>query len=230
MAEIRLMLVEDDDSIVRPLTPLLEREGFGVQRFGAAEEALAALASARPDLVILDIGLPGISGLDACRIVHERGVPVILLTARGEPLDRIIGLELGADDYVVKPFSARELAARIRAVLRRGRRAQQAPRVTVGELEIDTEARQVRLASHPVALTRREFDLLALLAARSPAVVPREEIMTEIWDAHWFGSTATLDVHVAQIRRKIEPDPHQPRYLHTVRGVGYQVRDAWAAA
>jgi DNA-binding response OmpR family regulator len=230
MATARLMLVEDDDSIVRPLTPLLQSEGFVVERFEAAEEALEALPNSKPDLVILDIGLPGISGLEACRIVHERGVPVILLTARGQPVDRIIGLELGADDYVAKPFSARELAARVRAVLRRGSGANQPGPVVVGGLEVDTAVRQVRIGGTPVTLTRREFDLLALLAARSPAVVSREEIMTEVWDAHWYGSTATLDVHVGQIRRKIEPDPRHPRYLHTVRGVGYQVRDTWADA
>jgi DNA-binding response OmpR family regulator len=229
MAATRLMLVEDDDAIVRPLVALLEREGFDVQRFAAAEEALMAVPVAGPDLVILDIALPGMSGLEACRVVHDRGIPVILLTARGEPIDRIIGLELGADDYVTKPFSARELAARVRAVLRRGARTPRGSRTIVGELEVDADLREVHVAGHPVTLTRREFDLLALLATRSPAVVPREEIMTEVWDAHWFGSTQTLDVHVAQIRRKIEPDPHQPRFLHTVRGVGYQVRDVWAA-
>jgi DNA-binding response OmpR family regulator len=224
------MLVEDDDSIVRPLMPLLESEGFAVQRFEAAEEALDSLPTTRPDLVILDIGLPGMSGLEACRIVHQRGLPVILLTARGQPVDRIIGLELGADDYVAKPFSARELAARVRAVLRRGRGASQPRRWVVGDLQIDADVRQVTVGGRPVTLTRREFDLLALLAARSPTVASREEIMTEVWDAHWFGSTATLDVHVGQIRQKIEPDRHHPRYLHTVRGVGYQLRDAWAAA
>jgi DNA-binding response OmpR family regulator len=230
MGPTRLVLVEDDDAIVRPLVPLLEREGFDVRRFGAAEEALATLAATGPALVILDIALPGMSGLEACRVIHERGIPVILLTARGELIDRVVGLELGADDYVTKPFSARELAARIRAVLRRGRRSSPTGRLVVGEMEIDTDQREVRVSGQPVTLTRREFDLLALLAGRSPAVVPRDEIMTEVWDTHWFGNTQTLDVHVAQIRRKIEPDPHQRRYLHTVRGVGYQVRDAWAAA
>jgi DNA-binding response OmpR family regulator len=229
MAVTRLMLVEDDDAIVRPLSAMLEREGFHVQRFAAAEDALTALPTAGPDLVIMDIGLPGMSGLEACRVIHDRGIPVIMLTARGEPIDRIIGLELGADDYVTKPFSARELAARVRAVLRRGARVPRDSRMTVGDLEVNADLREVRVAGSPVRLTRREFDLLALLAARSPAVVPREEIMTEVWDVHWFGSTQTLDVHVAQIRRKIEPDPHQPRFLHTVRGVGYQVKDACAA-
>src|SRR5439155_22113337 len=132
--------------------------------------------SDRPDLVILDIALPGMSGLEACRILHERGVPVILLTARGEPVDRILGLEVGADDYVRKPFSARELEARVRAVLRRGRRSSGNDRVTVGDLEVRPDLREVRVSGRLVSLTRREFDLLAFLAARSPAVVAREEI------------------------------------------------------
>jgi DNA-binding response OmpR family regulator len=230
MLATRLMLVEDDDAIVRPLVTLLERDGFEVERFVTAEEALSAVPTARPDLVILDIALPGMSGLEACRILHERGVPVILLTARGEPVDRVVGLELGADDYVTKPFSAHELAARVRAVLRRGRRSSRSDRMTVGDLEVNPDLREVHVSGQLVSLTRREFDLLAFLAARSPAVVARDEIMTEVWDAHWFGSTDTLDVHISQIRRKIEPDPHRPRYLHTARGFGYQLRDACAAA
>ncbi|HEX9236454.1 MAG TPA: response regulator transcription factor [Actinomycetota bacterium] len=225
----RLMLVEDDDAIVDPLVRMLVREGFSVTRHATAEDAIAALPAGGPDLVILDIALPGMSGLDACRVMHEKGFPVILLTARGEPVDRIIGLELGADDYVTKPFSARELAARVRAVLRRGRGPSPDRIQSVGALEVNPSVREVRVEGRLVQLTRREFDLLAFLASRSPAVVPREEIMTEVWDAHWFGGTETLDVHVGQVRRKIEPDPHQPRYLHTVRGVGYQLRDAWAA-
>jgi DNA-binding response OmpR family regulator len=223
------MLVEDDDAIVLPLMSLLERDGFDVTRFVTAEEALSHVPTDAPDLVILDIALPGMSGLEACRILHERGVPVILLTARGEPIDRIVGLEMGADDYVTKPFSARELAARVRAVLRRGKRAPGRSRMTVGELLIDPDLREVRVSGKLVSLTRREFELLAFLAARSPSVVAREEIMTEVWDAHWFGGTETLDVHVSAIRRKVEADPRRPRYLHTARGFGYQVRDACAA-
>jgi two-component system response regulator RegX3 len=240
MGGIRLLLVEDDDAIVRPLLSSLQREGFSVARFDSAEPAIEALRSGRPEdrpaLVIMDIALPGMSGLEACRIIRVRwGIPAIMLTARADPGDRIAGLEIGAEDYVPKPFSARELVARIRAVLRRlGWQAEEQtnrrrpdPPILVGDLEIEPARREVRAPGRTIALTPREFDLLLYLASRSPAAVPRGELMREVWDAHWYGPTQTLDVHVAQIRRKVEPDPRRPRYLHTVRGLGYQVRDAW---
>jgi two-component system response regulator RegX3 len=229
----KLVLVEDDDDIVRPLLAALVREGFTVERLVTAEEGLAAIPEFHPDLVILDIGLPGMSGLDACKVIRERwGLPIIMLTARGDTLDRVLALELGADDYVAKPFSARELMARIRAVLRRVGWRDASPHViSVGELQVDTGRREVRVSGvNTTALTPREFDLLAYLAARSPAVVSRSEIMSRVWDTHWDGPTQTLDVHVAQVRSKIEPDPRRPRFLHTARGVGYQVKDECAAA
>ena len=232
MDQIGLMLVEDEDAIVRPLSAALGREGFRVERYVTAEDALAALPDSIPDVIVLDIGLPGMSGFDLCRIVRERwSIPVVMLTARGETIDRVLALELGADDYLTKPFSSRELAARIRALLRRaGWRRDASRAIVVGDLLVDPGHREVKAAGQTVALTPREFDLLAHLADHSPAVVRRDDIMREVWDAHWEGPTQTLDVHVAQLRRKIEPDPHRPRYLHTVRGVGYQVRDACAAA
>ena len=232
MTTIRLMLVEDEDEIVRPLVAALAREGFEVDRYVTAEEALEAIPERSPAVVILDVALPGMSGLDACRIVRERwGVPVIMLTARGELEDRLLGLELGAADYVPKPFSSRELVARIRAILRRVRwGAEGEAPLEFGDLRIDRARRRVAVSGSPVPLAPREFDLLAYLAVRSPSVVRRDELIHEVWDAHWDGPTQTLDVHVAQLRRKIEPDPRHPRYLHTVRGVGYQVRDACAAA
>jgi DNA-binding response OmpR family regulator len=171
------------------------------------------------------------SGLDACNIIKGQwAIPVIILTARGESPDRVLGLEIGADDYVAKPFSSRELVARIRAVLRRiGWREDVADRIVVGELEVDTGRRVVRVGGHEApALTQKEFDLLAHLAARSPAVVTRSELMSRVWDLHWHGTTQTLEVHVAKVRGKIETDPRHPRFLHTTRGVGYQVRDACA--
>jgi DNA-binding response OmpR family regulator len=229
VAKFRLILVEDDDAIVRPLVGALERDGFAVDRFESAEEAVAAVPDTGPDLVIMDIGLPGMDGLEGCRVINQRwGIPVIVLTARGDPVDRILGLELGADDYMTKPFSSRELIARIRAVLRRGRRRSHSL-IRIGELEVAPQVREVRVSGRLVALTRKEFDVLAYLADQSPGVVPRDELMTELWDAHWVGPTDTLDVHVAHLRRKIEADPSRSRYLHTVRGVGYQVKDTWPA-
>jgi two-component system, OmpR family, response regulator RegX3 len=223
----RIVLVEDEDAVARPLVASLAREGFAVERFVSAEDALDAMARARPDLVVLDVMLPGMSGVDACAVVRSRwAVPVLLLTARAEEEDRVVGLDVGADDYVTKPFSSSELAARIRAILRRVAPRSPLPVLEVGALVLDLGRREVRVDGRTVSLTPREFDLLALLVERSPAVVGRDELIAEVWDAHWEGPTKTLDVHVNQIRRKIEPDPHHPRFLHTARGVGYQVRDA----
>jgi DNA-binding response OmpR family regulator len=228
---MRLVLVEDEDAIVRPLLAALGREGFVVDRYVTAEEALAAMADSRPDAVIVDISLPGMSGIDACRVVKQRwGLPVIMLTARSEVEDKVMALELGADDYVTKPFGSRELVARIRSVLRRFG-WQESPHTLVrGELEVDCARHQVLVAGRRVSLRPKEFELLSYLMERSPGVVRREELMRRVWDAHWFGSTATLDVHIGQLRRKIEPDPGRPRYIHTVRGIGYRVLDACAGA
>jgi two-component system, OmpR family, response regulator RegX3 len=225
--ETRLLLVEDEDAIVRPLTAALAREGFLVSRFRTAEEALEAIPHIRPAVAVLDIALPGMSGLDACRIIKQRWTfPVLMLTARGASEDRILGLELGADDYVPKPFSSRELVARLRAVLRRVAWGVEGSRpITIGDLCIDRDRREVRVGSGEIHVTPREFDLLSLLAERSPQVVRRIELLRQVWDPHWNGPDATLDVHMAKLRRKIEPDPRHPRYLHTVRGVGYRLAD-----
>jgi DNA-binding response OmpR family regulator len=227
MKETPLLLVEDEDAIVRPLTAALSREGFRVEWFRAAEDALDAIPGLKPAVAILDIALPGMSGLEACRIIKQRWTfPVLMLTARGTYEDRILGLELGADDYVPKPFSSRELVARLHALLRRAEWGVERARPTeIGDLTIDRDRREVLVGGRQVHLSPREFDLLALLAERSPKVVRREDLLREVWDAHWDGPEATLDVHVAQVRRKIEPDPRNPRYLHTVRGVGYRVAD-----
>jgi two-component system, OmpR family, response regulator RegX3 len=228
---MRLVLVEDEDTIVRPLMAALGREGFGVDRYVTAEEALAAMAERRPDAVIMDISLPGMSGVDACRVVKERwGLPVVMLTARSDVQDKVLSLELGADDYITKPFGVRELVARLRSLLRRAD-WQDSPRTFVtGELEVDCARHRVLVAGCQALLTPKEFDLLVYLMERSPATVRRQELMRRIWDVHWFGSTATLDVHIAHVRQKIEPDPRHPRFVHTVRGVGYRVVDACAGA
>jgi two-component system response regulator RegX3 len=228
---MRLVLVEDEDAIVRPLLAALGREGFGVDRYVTAEEALAAMAERRPDAVIMDISLPGMSGVDACREVKERwGLPVVMLTARSEVEDKVLALELGADDYITKPFGVRELVARLRSLLRRAEWKDSPHTYVAGELEVDCARHLVLVCGRPVALTPKEFELLAYLMERSPAVARRADLMRHVWDTNWFGSMATLDVHIAQVRRKIEPDPRHPRFVHTVRGVGYRVRDACADA
>jgi DNA-binding response OmpR family regulator len=182
----------------------------------------AALSADAVDLVLLDLGLPDLDGLEVCRQLRARSnVPVIVITARGEELDRVLGLELGADDYLVKPFGFRELMARIRAVTRRaGSAAPAAPTVRVGDLEVDLRARRVTVAGAEVELTRKEFDLLAMLAADPGALRTRQEILEEVWDAHWYGPTKTLDVHVATLRKKLG----DPALIETVRGVGFRLR------
>jgi two-component system response regulator RegX3 len=221
----RVLVVEDEAGIADPFVAALEREGFlpRLARTAAAARAVLAEPDAA-DLVVLDLALPDGDGRDLCRELRRTSeVPILMLTARGTEADRIVGLELGADDYVVKPFSAAEVAARIRAILRRtAAPAPPAELVAVGELEVDLGARRVRLAGEEVHLTRKEFDLLARLLADRGRVVTREDLMTDVWDTNWFGSTRTLDVHVGLLRRKLGDDPAVPRYLHTVRGVGFR--------
>ena len=211
-------MVEDDDSIAVPLCAGLEREGYAVTRVVTGEAALAA----KPvDLVLLDLGLPDMDGYEVCRRLRgESSVPVIVVTARADETDRVIGLELGADDYIVKPFGFRELLARIRAVSRRTQQPTLVePAQTVGSLEIDRRTRRVHLRGAEVALSPKEFDLLALLAEDPGAVVRREEILDQVWDPHWYGPTKTLDVHVASLRKKLG----DIRWIETVRGVGYRL-------
>jgi len=223
-----VLMVEDEISITEPLTDALEREGFATQVARTAQEALETTAAGLPDLVLLDVMLPDGSGYDVCRSLRQRSsVPIIMLTARGEETDRVVGLELGADDYIVKPFSAREVAARIRAVLRRADGAQAAAAETAAPLEagaltVDTGRRSATHEGEELDLTRKEFELLELLVRESGNVVSRERLMDEVWDVNWFGSTKTLDVHISSLRRKLGDDSAAPRYIHTVRGVGFR--------
>ncbi len=216
---MRVLLVEDDDAIAAPLEEGLEREGLEVERVATGHGALAA---ADADLVLLDLGLPDLDGLEVCRQLRARSsVPVIVITARGEEIDRVVGLELGADDYIVKPFGFRELMARIRAVTRRVTGAGSgATSVRLGELEVDFRARRVTVAGAEVELTRKEFDLLALLIADPGALRTRQEILESVWDEHWYGPTKTLDVHIAALRKKLG----DPALIETVRGVGFRMR------
>ena len=218
---MKLLVVEDEDAIAEPLVEGLEREGFVVERAATGQAALAAPPA---DLVLLDLRLPDIDGLEVCRRLRERSrVPIIVVTARGEEVDRVVGLELGADDYVVKPYGLRELVARIRAVRRRAEpvQAEQRP-LLVGGLTVDTRARRASLDGRALALTPKEFDLLALLAADPGAAVTRERIFEEVWGTRWYGSPKTIDVHVAALRRKLG----DPGWIETVRGVGFRLRSA----
>jgi two-component system response regulator RegX3 len=224
-----ILLVEDERSIIEPLAAALDREGFRTEQAGTVAEALAKAAEVDPDLVLLDLMLPDGSGYEVCRELRSRSsVPIVMLSARGDESDRILGLELGADDYVVKPFSAREVAARIRAVLRR---AQAAPEpattgddeaIEIGAIRLDPARRIVTRDGEEVDLARKEYDLLHHLMSNPGRVLTRDRLLEEVWDMNWFGSTKTLDVHVSAVRKKIGDDPSAPRYLHTVRGVGFR--------
>ncbi|HSI81555.1 MAG TPA: response regulator transcription factor [Solirubrobacterales bacterium] len=222
----RILVVEDERSIVGPLAAALEREGFETLVAGTAQEALEHGRSGEPDLVLLDLMLPDGSGYDVCRELRSTSeVPIVMLTARGDEADRIVGLELGADDYVVKPFSAREVIARIRAVLRRTSPPAGGPDdgvLEVGAVRLDRSRREATLGGEPLELSRKEFDLLARLMSEAGSVVTREQLIEDVWDMNWFGSTKTLDVHVSGLRKKLGDDPNEPRYLHTVRGVGFR--------
>lgn len=223
---LRILLVEDESSVSEPLTQALRREGFEPVVARTAAEALTLASRLEPALVLLDLTLPDGDGREVCRALRRYSdVPIVMLTARGTELDKIIGLELGADDYIVKPFSSGELVARIRAILRRASGPTGPPRgpVRIGDLEIDERSRRATLREQPLGLTLKEFDLLTRLVREAGTVVRREDLMSDVWDANWFGSMKTLDVHVSTLRRKLGDDPERPRYLHTVRGVGFRL-------
>jgi len=215
---VHVLLVEDDDSIAEPLAEGLRREGFEVERVATGA---AALAAEPPDLVLLDLRLPDLDGFTVCRELRSRSeVPIIIVSARGEEVDRVIGLELGADDYIVKPFGLREVVARIRAVTRRTSGGRESPdEVVAGAVRIDLRAHRVTVRGVEVQLTGKEFDLLTVLARDAGAVVDRERILREVWHTTWYGSAKTVDVHVAALRRKLG-DPH---LIETVRGIGLRL-------
>jgi DNA-binding response OmpR family regulator len=216
---MRVLIVEDEDSIAAPLAEGLEREGYEVRRAATGREALAENDA---DVVLLDLRLPDMDGYTVCRELRSRSdVPIIIVSARGEEVDRVVGLELGADDYLVKPFGFAELLARIRAVTRRaGARAE--PPVTpaqAGGLEVDVRTRRARVDGRELALTPKEFDLLALFASDAGAVLTRQRILESVWDTSWLGPTRTIDVHVAALRKKLG----SPTWIETVRGVGFRL-------
>jgi DNA-binding response OmpR family regulator len=222
----RVLVVDDDPTVAEVVLGYLRRDGFEAAHAADGLAALAIAAAAPPDIVVLDLMLPGIDGLEVCRRLRAVNphLPVVMLTARGEEEDRIAGLEVGADDYVVKPFSPRELALRVRSVLRRSEPQQSADTEAVlvdGDLRVDTGARSVQLGDREISLTAREFDLLAHVMARPGKALKREELMREVWG--WeFGDQSTVTVHVRRLREKIELDPAEPTRLVTVWGVGYR--------
>jgi DNA-binding response OmpR family regulator len=216
----RLLLVEDDASIAEPLVAALRREGHEVAWSATGANGLEC-AGPETDLVLLDLGLPDLDGLEVCRQLRRRlpDVPVLMLTARAEEVDAVVGLDAGADDYVTKPFRLAELMARIRAALRRA----PAPAVTaVQDVRIDHAARRAWRAGAELDLSAKEFDLLALLAGEAGRAVTRDRIMREVWDEHWYGPTKTLDMHISWLRKKLGDDPAAPRLITTLRGVGFR--------
>jgi two-component system response regulator RegX3 len=221
----RILFVEDERSIYEPFGRALARSGFEPLVARSCREARDLAERAEPDLVLLDLGLPDGDGRDLARDLRRiSDMPIIMLTARGTETDKVVGLELGADDYVVKPFSSREVISRIRAVLRRAKQAPQEaePVLEVGGLVLDRAARKVTLDGEPILLARREFDLLAELVSNAGRVVTREALMDRVWDVNWFGSTKTLDVHIRALRKKLGDSPEKPGLIETVRGVGFR--------
>jgi len=216
----RLLIVEDDEGIRVPLARALEREGYEVDGVGDGEEALRLAAGTDHDLVLVDVGLPGLDGLEVCRRLRAQAptLPILFLTAQDGELDIVDGLDAGADDYITKPFRVSELLARVRAHLRRT--TADPVELQAGDVRVDRGARRAWLGDAELDLSPKEFDLLALLVGEAGRVVTRERIMSEVWDENWFGSTKTLDMHVSWLRRKLGEDASDPRHLMTVRGVG----------
>jgi len=226
-----ILLVDDEDSVQKLLTYPLERDGFRVVQARDGEQALRLFEDQRIDLVVLDLMLPKVDGLEVCkRLRAGSDVPIIMLTARGEELDKVLGLELGADDYITKPFSIREFRSRVRALLRRASLARASgPRegevIEVGQLRIDPARRTVELAGEPVQLTYVEFELLRALAAEPARVFTREMLLRALWGDSAYREPRTIDVHIRHLREKLERDASEPEYILTVRGVGYRFRD-----
>ncbi len=223
-----VLVVEDEDSFIDALTVGLEREGFTVQVARDGAEALDVFDDVQPDVVLLDVMLPKVSGIDVCRELRARSnVPIIMETAKGAEIDTVVGLEVGADDYVTKPYRIRELVARIRAVLRRApgdRTGDLSPAaIQVGDVLLDPDEHEVTVAGEPVVMPLKEFELLHLLLTNAGRVLTRETLIDRVWGSDYVGDTKTLDVHVKRLRARIEPEPSEPRYIVTVRGLGYKL-------
>ena len=222
----RILIVEDEDSVLDPLELLLSKEGFTIETARDGREALEKFAKTNPDLILLDLMLPEVSGTEVCRQIRAKSqVPIIMLTAKDTEVDKVVGLELGADDYVVKPYSKAELVARIKAVLRRNNAdafVNQGGSISAGPVVIDVERHQVSINGENIALPLKEFELLEFLVRNSGRVLTRTQLIDRVWGSDYFGDTKTLDVHVKRLRAKIEKDPANPVYIQTIRGLGYK--------
>jgi two-component system response regulator RegX3 len=228
----RVLLVEDERSIAEGLKVTLESEGFDLHWVRDGTEALASWERHRPDIILLDLMLPGVSGIEVCRSIRSRSaVPIIMLTARDTEVDRVVGLELGADDYLTKPFSSRELVARIRAVLRRASLEPASPShvdmpaTEVGGVRVDRARHEVTVDGAHTEVPPKEFELLATLIEHAGRVLTRDQLIDEVWGSDYVGDTKTLDVHIRRLRRRVESDPDRPTRIETVRGVGYRFAD-----
>ena len=222
----KILIVEDEDSVLDPLELLLGKEGFSIETAKNGREALDKFWKVSPDLVLLDIMLPEVSGTEVCRQIRAKSnVPIIMLTAKDTEVDKVVGLELGADDYIVKPYSKAELVARIKAVLRRGAGEHSTGDVgviTAGPVTIDVDRHAVSIAGESISLPLKEFELLEFLVRNSGRVLTRTQLIDRVWGSDYFGDTKTLDVHVKRLRAKIEKDPANPVYIQTIRGLGYK--------
>ncbi|MGH2448596.1 MAG: response regulator transcription factor [Chloroflexota bacterium] len=233
MSKGNILIVDDEPGIRRLISMYLEREGFTAVQAGTGEEALVAMSQSMPELVVLDIMLPDMDGWEVCRGIRKAGdVPIIMLTARDGDDDKIVGLELGADDYVTKPFTPRELVARVKAILRRARAAPAEPSsvLQVGALAIDTAKREVHLDGEPIILRAKEYDLLSQLARRPGVVFSREQLLQDVWGYDFFGESGTIDVHVRRLRVKLGDTSSHPRFIETVWGVGYRMKEQASTA
>lgn len=229
--QVTVLIVEDEPSFVDALAVGLKREGFRVEAAYDGAEALEKFASVHPDIVLLDLMLPRVSGIDVCRTIRAKGsrVPVIMVTAKSSEIDTVVGLEVGADDYVSKPYRLRELVARMRAVLRRtpgGEEASPEGEIEVGDLRLDSERHEVYLRGVGISLPLKEFELLELLMSNVGRVLTRETLIDRVWGTHYVGDTKTLDVHIKRLRARIEDDPSHPQRITTVRGLGYKLETA----
>jgi DNA-binding response OmpR family regulator len=227
-AGLRALVVDDEPPLVKVVSSYLEREGFQVATAGDGERAVELAREFDPDVIVLDLMLPGIDGIEACRRIRGfSDAYIVMLTARVEEIDRIVGLSTGADDYVTKPFSPGELMARVRAMLRRPRTSSDHLEDVrrFGDLEVDHSAREVRRGGEPIELTKIEFDLLDVLSAEPRVVFSRERLLEHVWGGDWFGDDHVVDVHIANVRSKLGDDPRAPRYVRTIRGVGYRMGD-----
>lgn len=227
----RVLVVDDEKALASVVASYLERAGYLVTQVHTGPDAVSVAEEVDPEVIVLDLGLPGLDGIEVCRRIRTfSDCYILILTARGDEVDRLIGLSVGADDYITKPFSLRELVARVQTVLRRPRRPVQNQREpdpstvrAFGALRIDSGSREVWMGDEPVALTRTEFDILDVISGSPRLALSRRQIITDVWDSAWVGDEHVVDVHVANIRRKLGDDPNEPRYLLTIRGVGYRM-------